>query len=277
MFSLIKEQNLNNLGKNIQDLVGFNLNRTMEQITDELVQVSNQIRKNIERGQFWHTNLLGTDLSEEDTKYYAALYAQIFMEEMMYCRKTIDFIQFIAHKYFEEEVLDKRQIEDEIEMEGNKDTLPMTKQDIPHVSTKLAEDLFVGANLINRNFIELLTKLGSPFSNQTISSKSLAEGCKITLYERFTQSIPAAISDKPHSTHGQFFGDFGQLFQIVQNCFRMMSVFAFSNLFRFMEGSIYCNNPILDDDSIFANHGKPLKFEGERPPVPMFKLDIKNE
>lgn len=277
MFSAIKkEENLVHLGKNIQDLVGFNLNRTMEQITTELVQVSNQIRENIARGQFWHTNLLSKDFSDEETKYYAALYTQIFMEEMMYCRQTIDFIQFISHKYFEEEVLDKRELEDEIEMKGN-NTLPMTKQDIPHVSTKLAEDLFVGANLINRNFLDLLTKLGSPFSNQTITSKSLAEGCKITLYERFTQSIPTAISDKPSSTHGQFIGDFGQLFKIVQNCFRMMSVFAFSNLFRFMEGSIYCNNPILDAHSIFANQGRPLKFQGENPPEPMFKLDINKE
>lgn len=270
MFSYIRGQNLKSISMNIIQLCKFKLNRTESEITDELEHVCNLIRKNIERGQLWHTNILKTDLNREDTLYYAALYSSIFMEEMMYCRKAIDFIQYISHKYFEEEVLDKRHLEDEME---TKDTLPMTKQDIPHVSTKLAEDLFVGTNLINRNFIEFLGKLGSPFSQQTISTPNLAEGCKIALYERFFESIPSAMSDKPSSTHGQFFGDFGELFKIVQHCCRMMSVFAFSNLFRFIEGSIYAENPVLVDDSIFANGGRPLTFDEDQHPVPMFKLD----
>jgi hypothetical protein len=273
MFSIIRGKNLKQLVTNIQQLVGIRLNRTESQITDELEQISNLIRKNIERGQLWHTNTLKTDLNMEDTKYYAAVYASIFMEEMLYCRKTIDFIQFISHKYFEEEVLDKRHLEDEIETsEDVADTLPMTKHDIPHSSTKLAEDLFVGANLMNRSFIEFIGKLGCPFSQQTIISKHLQVGCGIALFERFCISIVDTCSDKPSATHGQFIGDFTELFKINQQAWRMMSIFAFSNLFRFIEGSSYVTNPISADDSIFANRGTPLKFDGDQSPTPMFKL-----
>jgi hypothetical protein len=276
MFSVINGQRLDTSAQSVKDIVGISCNRTILDITEDLERVSIAIRNNIARGQHWHTNILETDLSPEDTKYHAALYAEIFMEEMKYCNNTIKFIQHIAARYHEEEVLDKRYMEDN----GDDDydyveTLPITKQDVPYVSTKLADDLFVGTNLINRTFIEFIGKLGPSFTQQTILAKHSHQGCKIQLFERFSTSIACVSSDKPSATHGQFIADFNGLFQISQQTWRMMSVFAFSNLFRFMEGSTYIQNPISADDSIFANHGTPLKFENDTSaPVPMFKLDI---
>ena len=275
MFSVINGQKLHESAKGVQSMIGFRCNRTISQITQELVEISNSIRNNIARSQIWHTNILKTDLSTEDTTYYAAIYAEIFMEEMKYCNNTITFIKYIAARYHEEEVLDKRFMEDN----GDDDydyveTLPMTNQDVPHVSTKLADDLFVGTNLINRTFVEFINKLGTSISQETISEKELQEGYKIALFERFSISIVDAFSDKPCPTHGQFVGDFTGLFQICQQAWRMMSVFAFSNLFRFVEGSTYIKNPISADDSIFANRGRPLKFETDKPAEPMFKLDL---
>lgn len=276
MFSVINGQRLDVLAQSIIEIVGIGCNRTNLDITKDLVSISTAIRKNIERGQLWHTNILEPELSAEDTKYHAALFTEIFMEEMKYCHNAIKFIQYIAARYHEEEVLDKHSLEDN----GDDDydyveTLPMTKQDVPYVSTKLADDLFVGTNLINRTFIEFIGKLGPSFTQQNILAKHTQQGCKIQLFERFSTSIAFVSSDKPSATHGQFITDFNGLFQITQQTWRMMSVFAFSNLFRFMEGSTYIKNPILADDSIFANHGTPLKFENDTSaPVPMFKLDI---
>jgi hypothetical protein len=278
MFSIINGKRLNESARSVENIVGFACSRTITDIAKELEQISRSIQNNIARGQHWHTNILKPDLSPEDAKYYGALYAEIFMEEMSYCNNTIKFIQFIAARYFEEEVLDKRNMEEDGEdgTDGDNiaETLPTTKQDVPYVSTKLADDLFVGSNLINRAFIEFIGKLGSMFSQQTITAKLTQPGCKIALFERFSVSIVDACSNKPSATHGQFIGDFTELFKICQQAWRMMSVFAFSNLFRFMEGSSYIQNPISADDSIFANHGTPLKFDDEKPPTQMFKLDI---
>jgi hypothetical protein len=272
MFSVIKSSKLDMSAKSIQDMLGETCDRTLPQIQEDLETTAKLIRNNIARGLHWHTTLLYSEYDEQDAKYFAALYAEMFWQELIYTRNAIQFIVYIASRYHEEEVIDKRDQEDEdydyIE------TLPMTKQDIPQKSTKFADDLFIGCNLINRRYIEFLTKFGPSLTLLSISNDALQLSNKKAIFDRFSRSIVSACSDKPSPTHGQFIGDLTELFQICQQTERMMSVFAFSNLFRYIEGSSYIKNPISSDDSIFANQGRPLKFEDDKPPVPMFKLDI---
>jgi hypothetical protein len=256
MFSIIREE-LDKSAKNVQDTVGFACNRTPAQIRSDLESVSNLIRNNIDKGLPCHTNLLAQDFFQDDTRYSAALLAEVFLTELVFCSNTIKCIQLIASRYHEEEVTDKRELEDQ----GDDDydfveTLPMTKKDIPIVSTKLADDLLIGSGLIYRSFLELLQNLGPCLSILSISTNSLRQGSLISLFERFSLSIVSASSDKPSVTHGQFISDFTRLFEISQQSWRMMSMFAFSNLFRYLENSSFAKNPIAPEDSIFANRGR---------------------
>jgi hypothetical protein len=182
----------------------------------------------------------------------------VFLNELVFCLNTIKCIQLITARYHEEEVTDKRELEED---QGDDDydfveTLPMTKKDIPVVSTKLADDLLIGSGLIYRSFLDLLQNLGPCLSILSISTNNLRQGSLISLFERFSISIVSASSDKPSATHGQFIGDFTRLFEISQQSWRMMSMFAFSNLFRYIENSTFAINPILPEDSIFANRGR---------------------
>jgi hypothetical protein len=260
MFSVIRGA-IKNSAKNVEDTVGFACNRTAAQIMTDLESVSNLIRNNIDKGLPCHTNLLQQDFAQEDTRYCAALLAEVYLNELVFCLNTINCIQLITGRYHEEEVTDKREWEED---QGDDDfdfveTLPMTKKDIPAVSTKLADDLLIGSGLIYRSFSELLQCLGPCLSILAISTSNLRRGCLISLFERFSISIVSASSDKPSVTHGQFIDDLTRLFEISQQSWRMMSMFAFSNLFRYMEGSTFAKNPIVPEDSIFANRGRFFK------------------
>ena len=273
MFSVIRGD-IDNSAKNVLDTVGFACNRTRAQIRTDLESISNSIRNNIDKGLPCHTNLIKQDFTLEDAKYHAALLSEVFLNELVFCSNTIKCIQLITGRYHEEEVTDKREWEDQ----GDNDydfveTLPMTKKDIPIVSTKLADDLLIGSGLIYKSFNDFLQTLGPCVSILAISTSNMRQGCVLSLFERFSISIVSACSDKPSATHGQFIGDFSRLFEISQQSWRMMSMFAFSNLFRFMEGSTFAKNPIFPEDSIFANRGRFFQPQMGKQALSNFSID----
>jgi len=274
MFSAIKGTQLDNSTKKIQDIVGIRCNRTKSQIGADLHAISKQMQHNISKGLPVQTDLLKDGLSADDTQYYAAIFAEIFTHELLFCLHTIKFIHFISQKYHEEQVTDKRHMEEQLcgDDDGDNDydyvdTLPITKQDVHPVSTKLADDLLVGSGLIYKRFLEFTENFGEGVSISSISTKYLQYGCTISLFHRFSISIVSASSPDPSPTYGQLATDFSELHDISQHAWRIMSVFAFSNLFRFMEGTSYEKNPINPDDAIFSNGGRPFQPQMGKPAV----------
>ena len=285
MFSILNGKGLDSSAKKIQDILGFRCNKTLLDIRTDLQTISNQMRDNIANGSAVETGLLKTGLSTDDTRYYAALFAEIFTHELVFCLNTIKFITLICQKYHEEQVTDNRDIDEQLQCDdgddsddGNNDydyvdTLPTTKQDIPVVSTKLADDLLIGSGILYRRFITFIENFGEGISIPSISTNYSQYGCTICLFERFSISICSASSQEPSATYGQFAGDFRELYEISQNSWRMMSMFAFCDLFRFMEGTSYIQYPIKPDDAIFANGGRPFKAQMGKPAVSKLKSD----
>ena len=279
MFSILNGKGLDSSAKKIQDIVGFRCNKTPLEIRADLQTIANQMRDNIANGLAVETGLLKSGLSVDDTRYYAAIFAEIFTHELVYSLNTIRFITLICQKYHEEQVTDNRDIDEQLQCDnGDNDydyveTLPMTKQDIPVVSTKLADDLLIGSGILHRRFLTFLDNLGAGISIQTISTNNLQYGCTIGLFDRFFISIGTACSPEPSATYGQFAGDFNELCEISQNAWRMMSMFAFCDLFRFMEGTSYIQHPIKPDDAIFSNGGRPFKAQMGKPAISKLKSD----
>jgi len=284
MFSVLNGKGLDSSAKKIKDILGFRCNKTHLEIRTDLETISNQMRDNIASGLAVETNLLKTGLSTDDTRYYAALFAEIFTHELLFCLNTIKFITLICQKYHEEQVTDNRDIEERLH-DGDSDnddgdndydyvdTLPTTKHDIPVVSTKLADDLLIGSGILYRRFLTFIGNFGEGICIPSISTNYLQYGCTIGLFERFSISICSALSPEPSATYGQFAGDFRELYEISQNAWRMMSMFAFCDLFRFMEGTSYIQYPIKPDDAIFSNGGRPFQAQMGKPAVSKLKSD----
>jgi hypothetical protein len=278
MFSILNGKGLDSSAKKIQDIVGFKCNKTPLEIRADLQTIANQMRDNIANGLAVETGLLKSGLSVDDTRYYAAIFAEIFTHELVFSLNTIRFITLICQKYHEEQVTDNRDIDEQQQDDGNDDydyveTLPMTKQDIPVVSTKLADDLLIGSGILYRRFLTFVGNLGEGISIQSISTNNLQYGCTIGLFDRFFISIGTAYSPEPSATYGQFAGDFNELCEISQITWRMMSMFAFCDLFRFMDGTSYIQHPIKPDDAIFSNCGRPFKAQMGKPAISKLKSD----
>jgi hypothetical protein len=230
--------------------------KTTSKIGTDLVYISSQMRKNISRGVPVLTNIL-EKICKEDNNYSAALFTEIFLQEIRFCHNTIRLIMFISQRYNEEQCVDQQ------DASGDNDydyveTLPMTNREIRSGPSNAATEFLIGSGKIYTRFQGLITNLGPGFSISFISSQHTQDTCWIGLFDRFKISLVSARSPGPSTTHGQFIGDFSELYEISRYAWNMLSVFAFSNLFRFIDQSWFETNPINPDQAIFSNQGQPF-------------------
>ena len=171
-------------------------------------------------------------IGKEDNDYSAALFTEIFLQEVRFCSNTIRLIMFISQRYYEEQGTDQH--------DGDVnyvETLPMTNREIRSGPSNDATEFLIGSRKIYIRFQGLITNLGPGFSIPFISSQHTPDTCWIVLYNRFKISLVSARSPVPSTTHGNFVGDFNELYEISKYAWNIMSVFAFSNLFRFIDES----------------------------------------
>jgi len=241
MFAVIKKQSDASANK-IKEIIGFNFTKTKLEIDADLQTISNQMRNNISKSLPIETDLLKTGLSLDDVIYYAAIFAEIFTHELLFCLHTIYFIKFITIKYHEEHK----------NTDDNITTLLMTKQDFTAVSTKLSDDLLVESGLLYKRFFEFIQNFGDSISIPTISTNYLQYGCTLSLFNRFSSSIVSTYSLTSYPTYGQLAGDFRELNDISQNAWLIIKILSSSNLFRLIKGTSYEKNTINPDDAIFS-------------------------
>jgi hypothetical protein len=226
--------------------------KTTSGIGNDLVYISSQMRKNISRGVPVLTNIL-EKICKEDSKYSAALFTEIFLQELRFCHNTIRLIMLISQRYHEEQGGDQRDANG-----AHVDTLPMTNREIQRGPSNAATEFLIGSGKIYTRFQGFVVNFGPGFSIPFISSQHTPDTCWIGLFDRFKISLVSTSSPSPSTTHGQFIGDFNELCEISRYAWNMMSIFAFSNLFRFIQHSWFETNPINPDQAIFSNQGQPF-------------------
>ena len=205
--------------------------KSISEIGTDLVYFSSQMMKNISRGVPVLDNIL-EKIGKEDNDYSAALFTEIFLQEVRFCSNTIRLIMFISQRYYEE------QGADQCDADGDYvETLPMTNREIRSGPSNAATEFLIGSRKIYTRFQGLITNLGPGFSISFISSQHTQDTCWIELFDRFKISLVSACTPVPSTTHGQFIGDFNELYEISRYAWNIMSVFAFSNLFRFIDES----------------------------------------
>lgn len=230
--------------------------KATSEIGTDLVDISSQMRKNISKGVPVLSNIL-EKICKEDNDYSAALFTEIFLQELRFCHNTIRLIMLISQRYHEEQIAHQR------DADGDNDydyveTLPMTNNEIRSGSSNAATEFLIGSRKIYTRFQGLIANLGTGFSIPFISSEHTQNNCWIGLFDRFKISLVSARSPVPSTTHGQFVGDFNELYEISRYTWNIMAVLAFSNLFRFIEHSWFETNPIHPDQAIFSNQGQPF-------------------
>ena len=226
--------------------------KTTSEIGTDLVYISSQMRKNISRGVPVLDNIL-EKICKEGNDYSAALFTEIFLNEVRFCHNTIRLIMLISQRYHEEQYADQRDAD-----VNYVETLPMTNSEIRSGPSNAATEFLIGSGKIYTRFQGLIINLGKGFSIPFISSQHTQDTCWIGLFDRFKISLVSARSPVPSATHGQFIGDFNELCEISRYAWNIMSVFAFSNLFRFIDHSWFETNPINPDQAIFSNQGQPF-------------------
>lgn len=230
MFLLLTTiENCNKSVEKIHSITG----KSKEVILSDFSILSRKINRNISAGA--SNAVLSETLQYSSEKIYnCLLLSEIFYTELCYCRRAIDFIQLICHRYAEEEKeADGDNDYDYVETE----TLPLTKKDLgQYRATKLSEQLLVGSELLNKR-VHL-------FSQRFVDGWS-------DIVRRFQNSIESLETTSPSATHGQLRDDFQELFLIASDVWNIMSLLASCNLFRLTQGSIYEMEPIFPNGSIF--------------------------
>ena len=227
--------------------------KSTSEIGIDLTNISSQMRKNISRGVPVLNNIF--EKLSDDNDYNAALFTEIFLQELKFCHNTIRFIILIAQRYHEEQVTDQRDADGENDYDYV-ETLPMTNREILRGSSNSATEILIGSVKLYNRFQALILNFGPGFSIPFISSQHTDDTCWIGLFDRFKISLVSACSSVPSPTHGQFVGDFYELCEISRYAWNTMALFAFSNLFRLAENSQ--DNPINPDQAIFSNQGQPF-------------------
>jgi hypothetical protein len=210
-------------------------NKSRKTIVSDLAALSRQIHKAMASSKGLATPEL-LKYTPDDNTYNSILLSEVFYREMCYCKRAIEFIDFICSRYTEEEN----------ELEGNNDwdyveTLPHTASDIQSSLNKLSlsQQLMVGSNLLHTRMNTFLNRFVKPDISFNL------------IRERFSNSIESLDTPTPSPTHGQMQTDFQELYSISNHAWNMMSLLASFNLFRLAHGSIYDLEPIVPNGSIF--------------------------
>jgi len=217
--------------------------------------------------------------------------AEIFAKELAFLGRTVEMISLIASRYQEEQDDKQRSFDDDSDddddsvgsssfedLELNDQTkIPMLcrsastptcassiSANAATSSNQLATSILVGSGQIRCSFQALCASVGLDIclvysmitANRPITTRTLEEQrragneCASKLFARFS-----SFSDE--SARTEIVEYFESLRSISQSAWNMMSLFAFTNLFRLTQGTEFELNHINPDDAIFPNRGIP--------------------
>jgi len=220
MFSILNNNyQLNLSAHKVKNMFGLSCYKNINQIQTDLKNICKSIQG---------TPHLTRLIKEDDNKYYSAIFAEIFINELIFCLYNIQFIKLNIESYCK-----KNNIHN-FNTSKHEKTLPLTNKDVLLISNNMEDNALIGINILYERFIYFLKKLGFKIAFDTISISYLQCDCTLHLFNRFVISIESAISNKPSQTHGQFIGDFEELYNISQNVWNMMSMLIYTDVFPFM-------------------------------------------
>lgn len=150
-------------------------------------------------------------------------------------------------------------------MSHNHDDVRSADYNDSRPKNQLANTILVGSGQLQRHFIELCVAAGTdivlvnamtttdkPLNYSSLEKQRRAEMLVLSsIYGCFT-SFDSANRDKVVSV-------FQMLRDVSQAAWSMMSVLAFSNLFRLTAGTDFEIAPINPEEAIFSNQGRPFR------------------
>lgn len=220
MFSILNNNyQLNISVHKVKNMLGISCYNNINQIETDFKNIS----KSIQMNNGMKLPLLKSLISENDYKYYSAIFAEIFINELICCLDNIQFIKLNIESYYKKNL-------NQLNSNKYEEMLPLTNKDILFISNKLEYNSLIGINLLQERFIHFLNKLGYEISVNTYLQYDIT----LDLFNRFIISIESAISNKPSQTHGEFICDFEELYNISQNIWSMMTMLTYTDIFPFM-------------------------------------------
>ena len=235
--------------------------------------------------------------SQDDPNYKIerdnAALAEILAKELMFLNRTIQMISLVASRYHEEqedavwEYSADIETGDNVGSNGSSDydddttpsVAPLTRSQShsygdeiirsadyndPRPKNQLANTLLVGSGQLQQHFLSLCVNAGIDimFVNaMTTVDRPLTEA-SITRQQRALTLVVSSLYSEFNYYDAEHRGHIVSLFQtlrdISQAAWGMMSMLAFSNLFRLTHGTDFELTPINPDDAIFSNQGRPF-------------------
>jgi hypothetical protein len=135
----------------------------------------------------------------------------------------------------------------------------------PRPKNQLANTLLVGSGQLQQHFLSLcllagtdivlvnaMTTLDRPITESSFERKQRAMVSVVS-------SIYTEFSKYDADNRGQVVRVFQTLRDLSSATWGMMSMLAFSNLFRLTHGTDFETSPINPDDAIFSNQGRPFR------------------
>jgi hypothetical protein len=219
MFTRLDNNQLNLSAHKVKNILGVLCDKKIHEIEIDIKYIFKSIPINI---------LIGLPIkglnNEFDNKYYSAILAEIFMNQLIFCLYNIQLIKLNIESYCKKNINN---------LNKNKyvETLPITNRDVLLISNYLEDNALIGINILYERFIDFLKKkLGFEMSINTYIQYDIT----LHLYNRFIISIESALSNKPSQTHGQLLNDFQELNNFSQNVWNMMSMLTYTEIFPFM-------------------------------------------
>jgi hypothetical protein len=229
---------------------------------------------------------------DEQLRKNAAL-AEIFAKELSFLNRTIQMIALIASRYHEEKEDEAAaQQEEAFSDDGSDDSdsdieanygddngvpsMLMRSQSQSHASNggrsnivqqenQLSNMLLIGSGKLLRSFNQLCLDIGlglacvNAMTNADRPSTSKTTGDQRQAGTECIQTLYARYCGFDGLNREEVARDFAELFELSKSAWSVMSLLAFSNLFRLTKGTDFEIYPINPDDAIFSNRGRPFR------------------
>jgi len=135
----------------------------------------------------------------------------------------------------------------------------------PRPKNQLANTLLVGSGQLQQHFLSLCLLAGTDVVNvnaMTTLDRPITES-SFEKKQRATVSVMSSIYTEFSQFDADNRGPVVRVFQTLRDLssavWSMMSMLAFSNLFRLTQGTDFETSPINPDDAIFSNQGRPFR------------------
>ena len=220
MSFIFNNNDINLMALNVKNIIECHKNTN--EIEKDIKYISKKIQCNILKGD--------TLFYDNNIKYYAAVFAEIYLHQLILSMHNITFIKLNIESYRAIRQHDKSYTYD---LE-----LPLTNKDLLSKPSHIDDDLLIAINIQYNRFIKLNEKLGYLLSLETNTIYNSEYSCSLNLLNRFLNSVVS--SNKPSSTYNNFNSDFDELYQISQNIWNIMT-----DIFPYMMKTSYAFNHLF--------------------------------